>query len=122
MILEGDAKKLKIIISEAEIVYQRSLYEAIIFAAKKYTMAGLTASKGIVGYGANGVTAGAKGFNFDSEPPIIIEIIDRDERIDSFAKVVSGLLDKAGGAGIIYTEPVHVLSYRKQELNNEYSK
>ena len=32
MLLEGQAKKLKIIIPESEKVYQRSLYEAIVFA------------------------------------------------------------------------------------------
>ena len=115
MILEGKAKKLKIIIRETEKVYQRLLYEAIIFAAKKYTLAGSTVSRGVMGYGANGLTNSSKNFEFTEEPPIIIEIVDRDARIEGFAKVVSDLIDKANGAGIIYIEDVDIVSYRKHE-------
>lgn len=115
MLLEGDVSKLKIIISESEVVYQRALYEAIVFAAKKYAMAGVTATKGFIGFGANGANKGAKGFNFESVPPIILEIIDRHDRIEDFSKVVSSLLEKANGAGIIYIEAVDVVLYRKQE-------
>lgn len=117
MLLEGKAKKLKIIIPESEKVYQRSLYEAIVFAAKKYAMAGTTVTKALMGYGANGLTNTSKIFDMSIEPPIIIEIIDKTERIEDFSKVVSGLLDKANGAGIIYLEDVEIISYRKHEKN-----
>ncbi|MGQ1785408.1 MULTISPECIES: DUF190 domain-containing protein [unclassified Saccharicrinis] len=115
MILDGKAKKLKIIIRETEKVYQRSLYEAIVFAAKKYTLAGSTVSRGVMGYGANGLSNASKTFELSEDPPIIIEIIDRQERIEDFSKVVSGLIDKANGAGIIYIEDVDIVSYRKHE-------
>lgn len=115
MILEGKARKLKIIIPESDKVYQRSLYEAIVFAAKKYTLAGTTVTRGFMGYGADGLTDSSKTFKISSEAPIIIEIIDREARIDDFANVVSGLLEKANGAGIIYTEEVFVVNYRKHE-------
>ncbi len=120
MILEGKAKKLKIIIPEGEKVYQRSLYEAIIFAAKKYTLAGATITKGFIGYGANGLTDSSKTYDLSYEPPITIEIIDNKERIEDFSKVVAGLIEKADGAGIIYTEDVNVLLYRKHEKVKTY--
>ncbi|GAF04687.1 DUF190 domain-containing protein [Saccharicrinis fermentans] len=115
MLLEGKAKKLKIIIKETEKVYQRTLYEAIVFAAKKYTLAGTTISRGVMGYGANGLSSSSKTFELSEDSPIIIEIIDRQERIEDFSKVVSGLIDKANGAGIIYIEDVDIVSYRKHE-------
>ncbi|WP_066632817.1 DUF190 domain-containing protein [Labilibacter marinus] len=115
MILEGNAKKLKIIIQETEKVYQRSLYEAIVFAAKKYTLAGSTVTKGIAGYGANGLNNSSKTYELSAEAPVIIEIIDKAERIEDFSKVVSGLIDKANGAGIVFIEDVDVVSYRKHE-------
>ncbi len=115
MNLDGKAKKLKIIIREAEVVYQRSLYEAIVFAAKKYTLAGSTVTRGLMGYGANGLSNSSKTYEISDEAPIIIEIIDLAERIEDFAKVVSGLIDKAEGAGIIYIEDVDVVTYRKSE-------
>ena len=115
MILEGKAKKLKIIIRETEKVYQRSLYEAIVFAAKKYTLAGSTVTRGVMGYGANDLTNSSKTYEVSEDPPIIIEIVDREERIEDFSKVVSGLIDKANGAGIIYIEDVDIVTYRKHE-------
>jgi PII-like signaling protein len=115
MILEGKARKLTIVIQETEKVYQRSLYEAIVFAAKKYTMAGSTVTRGFMGYGADGLNDTSKTFEVSSVPPIIIEIIDREERIEDFANVVAGLLNKADADGIIYIEDVDIVAYRKHE-------
>jgi len=120
MNLEGKGKKLRIIIKETDKVYQRSLYEAIVFAAKKYTLAGTTVTKGIMGYGADGLSDSSKAFDISHEQPIIIEIIDKAERIEDFSKVVAGLLDKADGAGIIYIEDVDVVAYRKHEKSKAY--
>ncbi len=115
MLLEGRAKKLKIIVQEHEKVYQRSLYEAIVFAAKKRTLAGATVSRGVMGYGSNGLNNSSKSYHISQESPIVIEIVDRAERIEDFAEVVSSLIDKANGAGIIYMEDVDVVIYRKHE-------
>ncbi len=120
MNIEGKGKKLKIIIPEADKVYQRSLYEAIVFAAKKYTLAGTTVTKGFMGYGANGLSDSSKAFDISCEPPIIIEIVDKEERIEDFSKVVAGLLEKADGAGIIYIEDVDIIAYRKHEKAKVY--
>ncbi len=120
MVLEGMAKKLKIIIPESDRVYQRSLYEAIIFAAKKYTLAGTTITKGFVGYGANGLTDSSKTYTLSYEHPIIIEIIDNEQRIEDFTKVVAGLIEKADAPGIIYIEDVNVVLYRKKEKAKSY--
>ncbi len=111
MILEGDAQKLKVIIGENDRVYQRPLYEAIVFAAKKYTMAGVTALKGSISYGADSIANNSKGFALSTEAPVIIELVDRPERIKNFAEIASKLLEKSGSGGIIYIEDVHVVQY-----------
>ena len=92
MNLSGKAVKLKIIIGESDTVYQRPLYEAIVFAAKKYKISGVTVVKGIMNYGA-------------------IEMIDRPERLIDFAAIASRLLDKAEAGGLITLEEVDVLHY-----------
>ncbi|MCU4163337.1 DUF190 domain-containing protein [Carboxylicivirga caseinilyticus] len=113
MVLDGDAKKLKIIVSEEGIVYQRSLYEAILFAAKKYKIAGATAHKGILSYGADDLANNAKAFSLPENMPVIIEMVDREERIYDFAEIVSKLIDKSGCGGIVYVESVDVVTYKK---------
>ncbi|TRX72172.1 DUF190 domain-containing protein [Carboxylicivirga sp. M1479] len=112
MVLEGDAQKLKVIIGEEDRVYQRPLFEAIVFAAKKYKMAGVTVYKGMLSYGADSIVNNRKVFSISNEVPIIIELIDRAERISSFAEITSKLLEKAQSGGIIFTEHVDVISYK----------
>jgi uncharacterized protein len=114
MILEGKAKKLKIIIGENERVYQRPLFEAIVFAAKKYKLAGVTVSKGIMSFGADSMDLSVKVFELAEHLPVIIEIVDVAERIEDFGNIISKLLDKAKSGGIIYFEDVDVLRYAKK--------
>ncbi|WP_439181786.1 DUF190 domain-containing protein [Carboxylicivirga taeanensis] len=112
MVLEGDVQKLKMIIEEDDKVYQRPLYEAIVFAAKKYKMAGITVTKGIMSYGPNSLINNSKVFTISDNIPIIIELIDRTERINSFSEIATKLIEKANCGAIIYTENVEVILYR----------
>lgn len=113
MILDGKAKKLKIIIGEGGMVYKKSLYEAILFAAKKYQIAGATIYKGIISYGADDLVNNTRVFSMSLDTPIIIEMIDREERIYDFAEIATKLIDKAGKGGIIFVESVDVVCYKK---------
>ncbi len=113
MVLEGEAMKLKVIIGEEGIVYQRPLHEAILFAAKKYKMAGVTIYKGMLSYGADSIINNVKVFATSNELPVIIEMVDRAERVYDFSEIVSKLMDKAGCGGIVYVESVDVVAYKK---------
>lgn len=113
MVLEGEAKKLKIIVGEGRVVYQRPLYEAIMVAAKKYKIAGATIYKGMLSYGADDLVNNTKVFYTSEEKPIIIEMVDREERIYDFADIMSKLIDKSGCGAIVFVESVDVISYKK---------
>lgn len=116
MYLEGKAKKLRIIVGEDEQVYQRPLYEAIVFAAKKYKLAGATVTKGIMSYGSDSMIHSVKVFSLAEDTPMVVEIIDVAGRIDDFAEIINKLLDKARSGGIIYFEDVNVLRYSRKPL------
>ena len=116
MILEGDSKKLKIITGERDVVYRRPLFEAILFAAKKYKIAGATVYKGLISYGADSLINHVKVFSISDERPVIIELIDREERIADFSEIAARLLKKSGSGGIIYIENVNVISYVHSEI------
>jgi len=111
MILEGDAKKLKIIVGEHDIVYKRPLYEAILFAAKKYKVAGATVCKGIMSFGADSIDSCTKIFTLSDEKPVMIEIVDREERISDFSEIVKDLIKKSCSGGIVFIENVNVVLY-----------
>ncbi len=115
MLLQGEAKKLKVIIGENDIVYKRPLYEAIVFAAKKYKIAGVTVFKGVLSYGADSIVHNIKVFEINRELPIIIEMVDREERIVNFTEIIVKLLDKSGCGGIAYIENVEVVCYKNSD-------
>jgi PII-like signaling protein len=119
MILTGESKKLKIITGERDVVYRRPLYEAILFAAKKYKIAGATVHRGLISYGADSLINHVKVFSISDERPVVIELIDREERISDFSEIAVRLLKKAGSGGIIYIENVNVVSYAHSEISVE---
>ncbi len=113
MTLTGSAKKLKIIIGERDSVYDHPLYEAIALAAAKFGVAGITVFHGMSGFGAAAYQSPpsiSKG-----ERPVVIEAIDKEERIKQFADIVVRLFDKARCNGIIYIVDVEVLHYRNRD-------
>jgi uncharacterized protein len=114
MRLLGRAQKLTIIIGEDEHVYQRPLYEAIIFAAKKYKLTGATAYKGLMGYGADSLHHNAKVFALSEHTPLVVEMVDLPERIEDFSKIVMRLMDKAQSGGIMYITDAEVIKYSRE--------
>lgn len=111
MNLSGKAAKLKIIVGENDLVYQRPLHEAIVFAAKKYKLSGATVTKGVLNYGAHSMHQSVKVFALSNNPPMIIELIDYRDRLTDFAEIISKLMKKAEAGGIITMEEVEVLYY-----------
>ena len=117
MNLSGEVKKLTIIIGESARVYQRPLYEVIIYAAKKYKLAGATAVKGNMSYGADNLLQSSKIFAVSDDIPVVIVLVDIYERLFDFAKIVNRIMDKSGDGGLIFMEDVEVLRYGK--INTE---
>lgn len=111
MNLSGQVKKLIITVGESDKVYQRPLYEAIVYAAKKYKIAGTTVSKGILSYGAESMVHSGKIFALSEDLPVVIELVDVDARLSDFAQIINRLMDKAGVGGLITKEDVTVLRY-----------
>ena len=60
MEIKGEAKVLRIFISNTDKFKHNSLYEMIIFAAKRYGLAGATVLKGVMGYGSSSVIHSVK--------------------------------------------------------------
>jgi len=117
MNLEGEVKKLKVIVGEHDTIYKRPLYEAILFSAKKYQVAGATVWKGIMFFGANSIDNHTKIFSLSDEKPVIIEIIDKEERVTDFAEIAKDLITRSGSGGIIFIEDANVVLYTHTNIN-----
>jgi len=111
MELSGESKLLRIFVGEKDVLGHKPLYEVILYEAKKNNMAGCTVLRGIMSYGASSVVHTAGLIEISSDMPIVIEIIDLEEKINAFSKVVGDLLEKLGCGGLVTVEKAAVLWY-----------
>ncbi|MDP4185261.1 MAG: DUF190 domain-containing protein [Bacteroidota bacterium] len=109
--LRGEAMLLKIFIGEADRVNGHPLYEEIVFEARNQGLAGASVHRGIMSYGASHSIHTLKIFELSSDLPIVIEIVDSEEKIKDFITIADKLLEKSEKGGLIITQPVEVFRY-----------
>src|SRR6478672_10101754 len=107
MQIPRNAMLLRIFIGEDDRHQGRPLYEAIVLKAREMHMAGATILRGPMGYGHSSRLHTAKILRLSEDLPIIVEIVDGPEKIDSFLPA----LDEMMGSGLVTLEKVQVLQY-----------
>lgn len=115
MELQGQSKLLRIFTGESDRIGHHPLYESILVAAREKGMAGGTVLKGIMSYGASSRIHLARLIDLSEDLPVIIEIVDQAEKIDTFIPVVNDLFEKCGKGGLITVEKLDVLYYRPKK-------
>jgi len=108
MKIPSDGKLLRIFIGEADKWNGRPLYEEIVLLAKKNSMAGATVVKGFMGFGCKSHMHTTKLLRLSEDLPIIIEIVDSEEKINQFIP----FLDEMVKEGLVTTEKANVVMYR----------
>ncbi len=108
-----NAKLLRIFIGESDKAGSQPLYEAIVFEAKEQGLSGATVTRGIMGFGANSKVHTAKLFDISADMPLVIEIVDTEDKIMAFTKNVEQLFEKANSGGLITLEKAEVIRYRR---------
>ncbi len=107
-----NAKLLRIFIGESDKAGNQPLYEAIVFEAKKQGLSGATVTRGIMGFGANSKVHTEKLFDISADMPLIIEIVDTEEKIMAFVKNAEQLFEQTNSGGLITIEKAEVIRYR----------
>jgi uncharacterized protein len=110
MHLPEDAVLLRIFIGESDRYQHRPLYEAIVLKARELELAGATVLRGPMGFGKSSHLHTAKILRLSMDLPIVIEIVDREERINAFLPV----LDEMIGGGLVTLERAKVIRYQDQ--------
>ncbi len=108
MKIPAEGKLLRIFIGEQDKWEGEPLYQAIVYLARKEGMAGATALKGFMGFGAKSRMHTAKLLRLSEDLPIIIEIVDSEEKINAFLPH----LDRMVREGLITLEKANVIIYR----------
>jgi PII-like signaling protein len=109
--LPSEAELLRIFVGESDRYEGKLLYEAIVSEARKRGMAGATVLRGVMGFGAHSRMHTAKILRLSEDLPIIIEIVDKPERIADFLPE----LDKMIEEGLVTLERAQVIAYRYTE-------
>jgi hypothetical protein len=112
MELNGDSKLLRIFIGEIDKIGRQPLYETILFEAKKQGLAGCTVLRGIMSFGASTTIHTAKLIEISQDLPIIVEIVDHEDKVNAFVETVDRLMEKAACGGLITIEKAGVLYYK----------
>ena len=108
MKLPAEATLLRIFIGESDRWEHKPLYEAIVLKARELHLAGATVLRGPMGFGKSSRLHTAKILRLSMDLPVVIEIVDSDEKIQAFLPI----LDRMVGGGLVTLEPVKVLEYR----------
>lgn len=108
MTLPKDGKLLRIFIGESDQHAGQPLFEWIVRAAHAHGLAGATVWRGLEGFGAHSRLHTAKILRLSSDLPIVVELVDTEEKIESFLPVI----DEAITEGLATLEKVEVRFYR----------
>src|SRR5437773_4273699 len=111
MQIPEDAVLLRIFIGESDRHRRQPLYEAIVLKARELQLAGATVLRGRMGFGKSSHLHTAKILRLSMDLPIVIEIVDTEEKINAFLPV----LDEMMGAGLVTLEKAKVIRYQDQE-------
>src|SRR5207248_2621848 len=107
-----DSMLLRIFIGESDRWNHQPLYEAIVLKAREMHLGGATVLRGPIGYGHSSRLHIAKMLRLSYDLPIVIEIVDTEEKINGFLPE----LDRMMTSGLITVEKVQVLQYGKEGL------
>ena len=112
MKLEGTSTLLRIFLGEADQLHGKPVYEHILLSAREAGLAGATVLRGVAGFGAvSRIIHTAKVLRLSEDLPIIIEIVDTEERIRGFIPKVDEFFEKSSGGGLVTLERVEIIKY-----------
>lgn len=107
MHLPRDAVLLRIFFGERDRHRGRPLYDVIVRLARERHLAGATVLRGPMGYGRGSRIHRAHLFELSEDLPIVVEIVDTEERIEGFLPELETVM----GSGLVTLEKVKVIRY-----------
>lgn len=110
MKLSGESILLRIFVGESDKFKGKPVYEEIVLKARELGIAGATVLRGIMGYGATSrYIHSAKILEISTDLPIVIEIVDSEEKIKMLLPYLDEIVE--GKGGLITMEKVNVIRY-----------
>jgi PII-like signaling protein len=117
MKLEGEGVLVRIFIGDSDRHEGIPLYEAVVQRAREKGLAGATVFRGFEGFGAHSLIHTSRILRLSEDLPIVIEIVDKKEKIDAFLPELDSLIHE----GLVTTEKVQVIFYRVREQDHPHT-
>ena len=108
MQIPHEAVLLRIFLGESDRWHHQPLYEALVLKARELHLAGATVLCGPMGFGKSSRMHTAKILRLSMDLPLVIEIVDAEEKINAFLPVLDEMLK----GGLVTLEKVRVIDYR----------
>ena len=86
---------LRIYVGESDKQGHRPLYEVIVLKAREAGLAGATVLRGVMGFGKNSILHTAKILRLSEDLPMVIEIVDSLEKVESFLPELDAMITDA---------------------------
>src|SRR4029453_17381002 len=109
-----DSMLLRIFIGESDRWNHQPLYEAIVLKAREMHLAGATVLRGPMGFGKSSRMHTAKVLRLSMDLPMVIEIIDSEEKINAFLPE----LERMMSGGMVTLERVQVIEYKHTDRSD----
>lgn len=110
----GKAKLMRIYIGENDKWHDKPLYKALVESLRANDIAGVTVYHGILGYGANRRIHQQKTMTFSHDRPIMLSIVDTEEKLRAFAPVLDDMVQQ----GLVVLSDVDIVKYTHGTLRN----
>jgi PII-like signaling protein len=99
---------LRIYVSESRRYKGRDLYRALVEGMLVHGFRGATALRGIEGFGSRRRVSSERAIEAFTDLPVLIEVVDDEDRILSFLPVLESLVDD----GLVTLERIQRVVYR----------
>ncbi|PKM40871.1 MAG: hypothetical protein CVV03_12315 [Firmicutes bacterium HGW-Firmicutes-8] len=113
MDITGKGKLLKIYLGETEKWHGKTLYHQVVLKLREQGIAGVTAYRGLVGYGADKILHSAKILDLSADLPMVIEAVDSEENISRVLPVMQEMVPR----GLIMIVDVDIVQYGPFKVN-----
>jgi uncharacterized protein len=100
---------LRIFVNASDSHSGKPVYEWLLRRAKEKKLLGATVLRGVQGFGSRGIIHSQNILGLDFDLPVVVEIVDSADKINSFVEEVDSVLK----GGLVTVENVDLHLYRK---------